>query len=417
MRGSLVLAGMAALIVAGAAPGSPSRTKPSRTKRCPATCIHVGSTLNPVRASAAVGAPVGFLAVDGRTHRLSGAFFSVTALRAKDPPVVRLAAGSYGYRDSAGAGAGRVLVLPKVSLRGHTLAATWAAPGTPGRAWRVWLRIGGKQSTWLAGTSTRSGSRVLPRTATEACVSAATLGASGTSAPSPPVCVGAAGNGNQTGLSYRDLVLADHPVAFWPFSSDAADAAGAHSLGLSGGAAVGGTGIEGAHDGALLLSGKGQFATSPFRADLNPRTFTIEAWARVDGGAGTARKVLVARDAAGLHGLILEATPADTWKVWLGHGTKSWDSVTGPTVVRSRWTHLAVTFDGAAATLYVGATKAGSVFTPFQPNASGPLSLGAGRSADGAPAFFFDGALDDVAVYRGALSAGQIAAHVKAARL
>ena len=83
----VVLAAIAALIVAGAAPGSPSATRP-----CPATCIHVGSTLNPVRASAAVGAPVGFLAVDGRKHRLSGAFFSVTALRAKDRPPTTLEA-------------------------------------------------------------------------------------------------------------------------------------------------------------------------------------------------------------------------------------------------------------------------------------------------------------------------------------
>jgi len=417
MRGSLVLAGTAALIVAGAAPGSPVRTKPSRAKQCPATCIHVGSTLNPVRASAAVGAPVGFLAVDGRAHRLTGAFFSVTALRAKDPPVVRLSAGSYGYRDSAGAGSGRVLVLPKVSLRGRTLRATWAAAGTPGRAWRVWLRIGQKQSTWLAGTSTRAGTRVLPGGVTEACVSAATLGASGTSAPSPPVCVGATGNGNETGLSYRELVLADHPVAFWPFSTDAADVAGTHSLGLTGGAAVGGTGIEGTSDHALLLNGKGQFANSPFRADLNPRTFTVEAWARVDGGAGTARKVLVARDPAGRRGLILEATAADTWKVWLGHGTKSWDSITGPAVKVRRWTHLVVTFDGSAATLYVDGSKTGSVFTPFAPNVQGDLSLGAGRSAAGAPAFFFVGALDDVALYRGPLSPQRIAAHFQAARL
>jgi hypothetical protein len=411
MRGSLVLAGLTALLLAGAAPGSPS------PKRCPATCIHVGSTLNPVRASAVVGAPFGFLAVDGREHRLSGAFFSVTALRAKDPPIVRLSAGSYGYRDSAGAGSGRVLVLPKVSIRGRTLHATWAAAGTPGRAWRVALRIGQKQSTWLAGTSTHAGTYVLPKSATEACVSAATLGLRGASAASPPVCVGAAGGGTGTGgLSYRELVLGDHPVAFWPFARDAADAVGSHALALAGGAAIGGTGIEGAPDGALLLSGNGQFATAPYRPDLNPRRFTAEAWARVDGGAGTARKVLVARDAAGLRGLILEATAADTWKVWLGHGTKSWDAITGPAVVRSRWTHLAVTFDGAAATFYVGGAKAGSVFTPFQPNRSGPLGLGVGRSASGAPASFFDGALDDVAVYPRPLSAAQLAAHATAAR-
>src|SRR5205823_13018216 len=139
---------------------------------------------------------------------------------------------------------------------------------------------------------------------------------------------------------------------FWPVSGVAGAAAGAHSLGVGGGAAVGGTGIEGAHDGALLLSGKGQFATSPFRADLNPRTFTLEAWARVDGGAGTARKVLVARDSTartGLRGFIVEATADNHWKAWLGHGTRSWDAIGGPAVARGRWTHLVLTFDGSAA--------------------------------------------------------------------
>jgi Concanavalin A-like lectin/glucanases superfamily len=412
MRGSLLLAGTAALLAAGAATGSPAAPN-----GCPATCIHVGSTLNPVRASASVGAPIGFLAVDGRAHRLSGAFFSVTALRAKAPPVIRLSAGSYGFRDSTGAGSGRVLVLPRVSLSGRTLHATWAAAGTPGRAWRVWLRIGGKESTWLAKTSARSGSHVVPKRAAQACVSAATIGAAGASAVSPPVCVGTAGgDGGSSGLSYRELVLADRPTAFWPFARDAADAIGSHELRLAGGAVIGATGIEGPPDQALLLSGNRQFATSPFAADLNPRTFTLETWARIDGGAGTARKVLVARDAAGLRGLIVEATAADTWKVWLGHGAKSWDSIAGPAVQAHRWTHLVVTFDGAAASLYADGVKAGSVFTPFAPNPQGDLSLGAGRSGAGAPAFFFVGALDDVAVYRGPLSPQRVAAHFKAAR-
>ena len=89
----------AAFLLAAAASAGPTGPKP-----CPATCIHVGSSLNPPRASAAVGAPIGFLAVDGRRHRIRSAFFSVTAIRGKNPPVVRLSAGSYGYRDSAGAG-------------------------------------------------------------------------------------------------------------------------------------------------------------------------------------------------------------------------------------------------------------------------------------------------------------------------
>jgi hypothetical protein len=73
-------------------------------------------------------------------------------------------------------------------------------------------------------------------------------------------------------------------------------------------------------------------------------------------------------------------------------------------------------YDGASATLYVDGARAGSVFTPFRPNDSGALGLGVGRSAAGAPAFFFDGLLDDVAVYPHALTAADVAAHYAAAK-
>ena len=126
--------------------------------------------------------------------------------------------------------------------------------------------------------------------------------------------------------------------------------------------------------------------------------------------------MLVERDPAGLRGLILEATAKDNWKAWLGHGSKGWDAITGPGVVRGRWTHLVLAYDGASATLYVDGAKAGSVFTPFRPNDSGALGLGVGRSAAGAPAFFFDGLLDDVAVYPHALTAADVAAHYAAAK-
>ena len=302
----------AAFLLAAAASAGPTGPKP-----CPATCIHVGSSLNPPRASAAVGAPIGFLAVDGRRHRIRSAFFSVTAIRGKNPPVIRLSAGSYGYRDSAGAGAGRVLVLPSVRFRSRVLEATWGARGTPGKAWRVWLTTNGKRKVWFARTTAWVGGVVLPRTVREACVSATTVGA----APCSP-------------LSYRERVLAAHPVAYWPFDADAVDAAGTHALTLTGGAALAGAGVGGPGDRALVLDGRAGYAITPFSADLNPRRFTIEAWARADGGAGTARKVLVERDAAGLRGVILEATAKNTWKAWLGHGAKSWDSITGPAVVR-----------------------------------------------------------------------------------
>jgi hypothetical protein len=75
-----------------------------------------------------------------------------------------------------------------------------------------------------------------------------------------------------------------------------------------------------------------------------------------------------------------------------------------------RWTHVAATYDGARLRLYLGGRPAGSLPVTGRTCANNePLAVGAMN----APALsileaFWDGRLDDVQIYRRALSAAAV---------
>jgi hypothetical protein len=77
-----------------------------------------------------------------------------------------------------------------------------------------------------------------------------------------------------------------------------------------------------------------------------------------------------------------------------------------------RWTHLAATYDGDRALLYVDGALAGEARLALDRSPPGPTFLGARPDAAGRRARLavpFDGAADDLRVYREALTAGEVA--------
>jgi hypothetical protein len=77
----------------------------------------------------------------------------------------------------------------------------------------------------------------------------------------------------------------------------------------------------------------------------------------------------------------------------------------------NRWTHLAVTFDGTTATLYINGVDVNSGPFFFGNNKSAVTVIGNSQSAvswDGSPEVF-NGDLDEVRAYNRALSAAEIA--------
>lgn len=95
---------------------------------------------------------------------------------------------------------------------------------------------------------------------------------------------------------------------------------------------------------ALLFNGSSSYVEIPYAATNNPAQFTVEFWARVDGGAGTFRAPLSSRQGGPpYNGYNFYANTGNTWDFTGGSGV--WEGLSGPAVVIGQWTHLATTYD------------------------------------------------------------------------
>ncbi len=86
---------------------------------------------------------------------------------------------------------------------------------------------------------------------------------------------------------------------------------------------------------------------------------------------------------------------------------------TAPTAATTAWTYLVLTKAGTTLTLYVNGTAVASATVTGTVNTSTNI-LAIGRLGS-SNSEYFNGSVDEVAVYASALSAGRIAAHYSAA--
>ncbi|MDZ4198899.1 MAG: LamG-like jellyroll fold domain-containing protein, partial [Kiritimatiellia bacterium] len=158
---------------------------------------------------------------------------------------------------------------------------------------------------------------------------------------------------------------------------------------------------------ARLFSGaNGNYIeTQTYSADLNPASFSVSAWARVDGSAGVWRTLLSSRgDGSGYN---IYAGTDNKWQFWTGRGAgQGFDTLTGPAIEAGVWTHIVVTFDGGTLkkTLYVNGVSTNKTAPSFAVNSSTKFRIGA-LAANSWP---FNGAIDDVRVYNRVLSEQEI---------
>ena len=167
-------------------------------------------------------------------------------------------------------------------------------------------------------------------------------------------------------------------------------------------------GVSGKVDGALSFDGTDDYVQVPYNAAFNPAgSFTVAAWAKVTGGAGTYRSVVTSRGNG--YGYIIYATADNQWQFWIGHGS-GWEYLGNTSVALDQWTHLAGVYDSATQLMqfYVNGQPAGSQSgAAFAHNTECPLRVGAGATEQ-SPLFFFPGEIDEVRVYDGALSQAEI---------
>ncbi len=167
---------------------------------------------------------------------------------------------------------------------------------------------------------------------------------------------------------------------------------------------------------AMRFDGVDDKIDVPSNAALNPAAFTVEVWARVNGGAGTYRCPVASRDDFPQRGYLFYAGDNNLWQFWTGVSGGGWQSMGSPSnVVVGEWTHLVGTYDGTTKNFYVNGALVGSAATVLAPNTARPLRVGAGAT-EGAGQFFFNGDVDEVAVFGRALSGAEVTGHYLAAR-
>jgi hypothetical protein len=230
-----------------------------------------------------------------------------------------------------------------------------------------------------------------------------------------PLPVDAAGDGSNVPLTYAETILADLPKAYWRLGDSSANAKDETSSnpGMYIGAATHPPGAI-ANDGDTAATfGSGLYVDVGSRLGFEgEQSFTIEAWVNpITLGSFTG---VVSKDAEGSGGnlphrgyhLYVETTKFGFER---SDGILIQDVNTGA-LTTGRWTHVVVTFDGSRLRLYKdGAFQIMSQLVSLMiPQTSNSFVIGA---RDGGTIQFFDGSIDEVAIYDHPLTDQQIDHH------
>jgi hypothetical protein len=233
--------------------------------------------------------------------------------------------------------------------------------------------------------------------------------------------------------SYSATVLADNPAAYYRFEEQAGEvmAKDSSASGAYGGALMfdnfayypklGEVGIQTNSarfhpfmaDGVLQKS----YIEVPYAPELNATgAFSVEAWARSTSfpPAGVWRSPVCNfggwGDSSGWHFYQSPAAPDSTW-IWVQKGGGIW--LGGVPVTKGKWDYLAAIYDGKTVTFYVNGVSSGSSdASTALPNSGQPFCIG----GDPAGNWWFDGNVDEVAIYTNALTVAQLQKHYEVGR-
>jgi streptogramin lyase len=222
--------------------------------------------------------------------------------------------------------------------------------------------------------------------------------------------------------SQRDVdstVASQNLVAYWPLRTGhgilAYDAYGPRL-----GTLLGGAGWSASARGvALQLDGSTGYVEVPDSGGLHVDKYTLEAWIRPDT-VGAAQEIISKRSSCTTnkndypYALQLDANGGITFWRSTGADTTNHGVSSGANLIQpEQWQHVAATYDGAAARIYLNgslvATRSDSAVTTTQSTL--PLRIGRVSNNNGCGENYFDGLIEDVAFWNRALSAAEIAGH------
>jgi len=228
--------------------------------------------------------------------------------------------------------------------------------------------------------------------------------------------------GDSAGSNYASTVLADGPSHYYRLGEStnvvpAADEAGASdgayessvmraSLGYS---TDGAAGFDGTTATAFVDTGV---------TTLLDSAFSVEAWVNANDTDGPKR--IVAKDELGIEGQFILWFQDGKLRFHVRPSTTTWVIAEAPTTPPAGTTfHVVGVFDGTDAILYVDGAEVArtALLSPAAPTTTNtntlPITIGASSDPTTTTprGHFFDGTIDEVAIYESALSATQIEAH------
>jgi len=198
-------------------------------------------------------------------------------------------------------------------------------------------------------------------------------------------------------------------AAAWSFEGSGEDiSAGSNDVALFGGATYG-TGLRG--QGLELDGNVGSYAQeigSSSDFDLGEGEFSVVAWFRLDGATGREQTLIEDFFSGGGPGWTWTMPGASDLRLHASGAVVA--DLPASNLQDGNWHQAVVTRSGDTFSLYLDGVL-GTTYTASGAitSSGGPLLIGARNAADGRN-FTVDGAIDDVAVWRRALSAGEIAA-------
>jgi hypothetical protein len=225
-------------------------------------------------------------------------------------------------------------------------------------------------------------------------------------------------------LTYKDVVLVDNPVAYWRFGESSGTTA-VDEVGRSGTKPNGTS--PGAYHGGLTLGQSGAIVsdadtaarfngtsanvtaagsgtpTSPLNGAV-PDPITLEVWVK-RGSLSTEQRIF----AKNTGWLVLDFTATNKVRLGISGGTGDIAVSTVTVTDTTNWHHIVATKDGATAHIYIdGVDVTGPVSNQTPIATSNSLYIGSQYGGGGR---WFNGLLDEPAIYLTALDASRVQAH------
>ncbi|MEN6307900.1 MAG: LamG-like jellyroll fold domain-containing protein [Anaerohalosphaeraceae bacterium] len=211
-------------------------------------------------------------------------------------------------------------------------------------------------------------------------------------------------------------------VAWWMLDGDALNWDGTYYLDRSGeghhadpnGVPAFVASADGTASGAVTIDTVNGFgASGTWNPSQYTSQFTISLWAKWAGQTNpTTYQGLFAKEVSyGIDTMMYQyevnsAAQADS-VVILKNGTGTGD-ISTPVLPVNAWEHVAIVFNGTAATIYRNGIQAGTGNWTPGTKIDAPVNIGASANNNGVLNYIFNGALDDIQVYNYALTHNQV---------